>query len=287
MIRYICMFANTTKHLTAYLAFGLCFSLFFTTNARAAENLPPDMARIFDQGKIVVAMYFEDFPPFFMKNKQGQMYGFDVELAFDIGRKLGVDVIFKREAGTYEDVVAMVANRKADIGISAISRTRSRAIKVIFTKPYITLYHAMLINRLKTSQMKPGTEWLNSMNVALGVVTGTSYVEFAQHDYPNAQIVQYSKWEQAAQDALKGKIHAAFYDDISVLEWVNEHPEEALYVKAEILKNKEAPLSIAVHWEDRHLLSWLNLYIQSITLEGTLDKLIEFYLKGNEWKRKD
>jgi len=245
------------------------------------------MARIFIQGKIVVAMYCEDFPPFFMKNKQGHMYGFDVELAFDIGRKLGVDVIFKREAGTYEDVVAMVANRKADIGISAISRTRSSAIKVNFTKPYITLYHAMLINRLKTSQMKSGTEWLNSMNVALGVVTGTSYVEFAQHDYPNAQIVQYSKWEQAAQDALKGKIHAAFFDDISVLKWVNEHPEEALYINGEILKDKQDPLSIAVHWEDRHLLSWLNLYIQSISIEGTLDKLTAFYLKGDEWKRKD
>jgi len=274
---------NKISRTLAYVVIVLSSLFIFTDICLAAADIPPDLTRIFNRRKIVVAMYYEDMPPFFMHDNQGRLFGFDVELAFGIGRKIGVDVVFNREARTYEDVIAMVANRRADIGISSLSRTLKQAIKVNFTTPYVTLYHALLINRLKTAQMKTGANWLNSANVALGVVTGTAFVEFAQQDYPNVQIVQYPKWDQAANDVAKGKIHAALFDDNAVLKWVNNHPEEVIYVKVKVLE-KENPLAIAVHWKDRYLLSWLNLYLHTIVSEGTLDKLKSVYLRTDEWK---
>ncbi len=272
------------KQTTTHIAIALTALLLSAGRGITADDLPKDLARIFNQRKIVVAMYYEDTPPFYMHDHLGRLFGFDVELAFDIGRKLGVDVVFNREAKTYEDVIFRVANRKADIGISNLSRTRRRALKVNFTNPYVTLYHALLINRLKTAHTQADLKWLNSSNVALGVVTGTAFVGFAQRDYPNVQIVQYSKWGQAADDVAKGKIHAALFDDSAVLKWVKDHPEEILYVKTKILREKEDPLAIAVHWKDTHLLSWLNLYLHTIVLDCTLDKLKSVYLRTDKWK---
>lgn len=272
------------KRTTTYIAIAIAALVLSAGSGITADDLPTDLARIFNQRKIVVAMYYEDTPPFYMHDNLGRLFGFDVELAFDIGRKLGVDVVFNREAKTSEDVIFKVANRKADIGISNLIRTQRRAIKVNFTNPYVTLYHALLINRLKTAYTEADLKWLNSSNVALGVVTGTAFVEFAQRDYPNVQIVQYPKWDQAADDVAKGKIHAALFDDSAVLKWVKDHPEEILYVKTKILKEKEDPLAIVVHWKDTHLLSWLNLYLHTIVLDGTLDKLKSVYLRTDKWK---
>jgi len=255
--------------------------------APISEDLPTDMARILGQRKIVVAMHVDDGAPFYTLDKNGRLFGLDVELAYDIARSLGIDVEFKREAKTFDEVVDMVFDRKADIGISCISRTRKRAVKVGFSTPYVRLHHGLLINRVMVSRLQAdlsNEKWLNSSKVALGTVRGSSFVEYAQRDYPNVQLIQYASFDEAAADVMGGKIHAALYDDSIVSTWANDHPEEMLYVRAKVLTDKEDPLAIAVHWKDTHLLAWLNIYLDSATKDGTIDKLVAVYLESNDWK---
>jgi len=252
-----------------------------------AENLSPDMARIYAQRKIIIAMHYAEAPPFYMLDKKGRLYGFEVELGLQIGRSLGVDVEFKREAKTLDEVVTMVSERRADIALSSISRTQKRGVRVNFTNPHIRLHHAILINRLKTARTSANKElyeWINTTNISLGTVEGTPYVEFAQRDYPNMQLIQYSSWNKAAADVLAGKIHAALFDDTRVLTWINENPQKAFNVQTIVMRDREDPIAIAVHWQDGHLLSWLNLLIDTLSRDGTLEKLTKIYLRGESWK---
>ena len=112
-----------------------------------SESMPSDMQRILNNGKLVVAMYFEDVPPFFMTSKNGSLFGFEVDLANDIAKKLGVKVEFNRSAQTFDGLVDMVTEGKADIAISMLSNTLSRARRVRFSEPYITLHQSFLFNR--------------------------------------------------------------------------------------------------------------------------------------------
>ena len=54
------------------------------------ELLPQEIQRIKARGKLVVARFEEDRPPFFYRNNNGELAGIDVSLARDIAQSLGV-----------------------------------------------------------------------------------------------------------------------------------------------------------------------------------------------------
>ncbi len=251
---------NVGAVLFLLVAFGL------SGYGQGTEGLSPDMRRVIENKKIVVAVHCDDGAPFYSLDPNGKLIGLDVDLARDIAKTLGVEVEFNRQAKTFDELVDFVAAGKADMAISCLSRTRKRAVKVNFSQPYLRLHHTLIINRMKTEKIKIGkkpAEWLNSPKVSLCTVKGSSYVEYVQGDYPAAQLVQYETFDEAAANVVKGNMHAVIFDDAEVNEWVRKHPEEVLYVQTQVLTNKEDNIAIALNWKDTHLLNWINLYLES------------------------
>jgi polar amino acid transport system substrate-binding protein len=169
-----------------------------------------------------------------------------------------------------------------------LSRTLSRAKLVRFTDSYIVLHRALLINRIILAKQKREYEdllrILNNSGMKIGVIEGTSYVDFAKQDFPKALILLYKDWNSVIKDVLEGKITAVFYDDLEIKEFNHKNPDSALYLQTVIMKDKKDPLLLAVHWEDAHLLSWLNLYLQTIREDGTYDRLFKKYIESEQWQ---
>ena len=144
------------------------------------QGYPPDIKRIKERGKLIVAMYYKDVRPF-MFHKDGLLVyedekgylvkddgsrvacdnqpeicgysneyfiGHDVELARSIADALDVEVEFDRSPRTFNAITDLVASEKADMAISLVSRTLTRAEKVRFSNPYLTLKPIILMNRL-------------------------------------------------------------------------------------------------------------------------------------------
>jgi polar amino acid transport system substrate-binding protein len=85
----------------------LCICLICTifTSAAFAQEFPPDLQRIMDKKELIVAMVASDHPPFFTTGKDGKLHGFDVEIAKDIAKELGVEVRLNRTAKTFDGTV--------------------------------------------------------------------------------------------------------------------------------------------------------------------------------------
>lgn len=248
-----------------------------------ADPLSDEMEQIQRRGKLIVAMLGEDVEPLFFHDSMGQLQGFDVELARDIAGRLGVKVEFNRKAKTYDEVVNLVAKGEADVAISMISSTLTRAIKVRFSDTYLTLHRALIINRLALARLgKEGrniTAVLNEKNIRIGAVAGCAYIDFVREDFPRAEIVPVDTWDTLAQDVIEGKILAAYYDDVQIKMWLRANPEKALYAQSEVRSEAVDPLAFAVHWKSNQLIAWLNLYLQKIRLEGKYAELMRRYLK--------
>ena len=259
------------------LLFLCCFQL-----AQADTTLPPDIDRILTRGKLIVAVSSEDIPPFFMQDKiTGQLTGYDITLARDIARRLGVDVAFNRQASSFNGVIDLVAKGQADIAISLLSLTLHRAMRVGFTQPYLLLPKTLLVNRLKISKL--GWEghvselMKTSPNITIGVRANSSYIPYAKQEYPNAKIIPYEEIDQAMHDVEKGKIFAVFYDKVQIQTWLANHPDSALFTQALVLKQMD-PVAIAVPWHNTHLQDWLNLYLIATKEDGTQTTLKQTYL---------
>ena len=255
------------RHLNFNL-FGLLLFVTICVHAADFSVAPPDIARIKNRGELVVAMYYEDVPPFSMRNSKNELIGIDIEIAQDIAKKLDVKLTLNRDSKTYDEIIQTVANKKADIGLSTLSDTLERATMVRFTTPYWSLKQFLIINRLKLSTYKDHADYkktellLNQTGIKIGVIKGSSYVDFAKKFFPLATIESYETLAQGIQDTKNTNLLAFLYDEVEIMNWNSAHPEDSLFLKSEFITQSEDTLAIAVNWQDGHLLSWLNLSIQ-------------------------
>src|ERR1700677_1456043 len=93
--------------------------------------LAPEFARIVSRGELVVAVLGVDQPPFFEQH-EGVLSGIDIDIAKELAAKLGVKVSFNRGANTFDAVVDLLASGQADLAVSKLSRTLSRAEIISF-----------------------------------------------------------------------------------------------------------------------------------------------------------
>ncbi len=267
-----------------FAVFVLFFALFAQQKTAFAEevNIPPDIQKIKKRGTLIVAILNKDVPPFFMTNAAGKLTGYDINLAENLAHALGVEVEFDRHPQTFNDVVNEVAKGNADIGISLLSITLPRALKVNFTTPYTNLPITLLYNRLSAAQKKysdVATDIGNATNIKLGTLAESSYVEYLNKNYPKATIVLYDNIDQGMQDVRNNKIFGFYLYEIEVKNWLRKNPEANLYVNYQVIEKTKDPISIAVSWQEGHLLNWINWFLYVNRENGELHKLEEQYFR--------
>jgi len=267
-----------------------------------AADYPPDIQRIMDRGKLIVAMYYKDIPPFFMhlpvKTKpegmrclpsgDGYFCGVDVELALGIAEKLGVACEFQRKAETFDNLIDILERHEADVAISLLSKTLDRSRKVLFTRPYVSLYNGMLLNRLFLATHSEDSSLISILNhptVKIGVKGGTSWVQYVNRLFPKAAIREYASWDPDAISAVrKGDVMTAYADEIEIKKVIIAKPDVAIELKSVILKDITDPIAMAVPWDSFQLLQWLNAYMEEMKVAMTADSILGRYsesIKGS------
>lgn len=238
---------------------------------------PADIKRILDRNALIVAMPARDAPPFFFE-KNGVLQGVDVELAQGIARSLKVDVRFHRGASSFNEVVDVVARGEADMAISKLSRTLARAKIARFSEPYLSLRHVLALNRLRFAEMAKGRDVatvIREFDGTIGVIASTSYVDFAQTNFPKAKIVQLPDWP-AVIDALKrGEVIAAYRDEFEIKSQLKHDPRLTLTLRTVTLTDTEDSLGVAVAADAHNLLGLVNLYLAQQPEKLNVDRLMK------------
>lgn len=243
--------------------------------------LPSDIRRIKESGKIVVAIFHKDRIPFFYSNEQGKLVGIDVTLAENIASSLGVGLEFDRSAKSFDEVVDLVVTGQADIAISKLSVTLSRAQRARFTTPYAVFHQSILINRLQFAALESKhaedslVEEVLKTPQKIGVCEATSYVEYAKRLFPRAQIVSYESIDKLLMAVESGKVLGAFYDEFEFKRALQKDSKLSIYSKLFILQDRVDPIAIAVAPQSVNLLAWLNTYLDVMKTDFAIDELID------------
>lgn len=254
-------------------------------------TLSPAMAaataleRIRNQGVLRIAMFGEDVPPFFYRDAQDNLVGIDPGLARDIAAKLGVEPVFVRSAGTFDEVVEQVRDGTADIAISLLSDTLDRAMRVTFSTSYVSVRQFLLINRLQFGRLAAAhpeggsvPTLLNQPDALIGVIAGTSYVGFLQQDFPNARMDVFDSWADMLAAVKSGRIVALLYDEIEIGNWRLADPAGSLELRPYHFEGHPDTIAIATAMEDADLTRWLDLYLAKANGSGFLPALLQTYL---------
>lgn len=225
--------------------------------------LAPEFARIIGRGELVVAVLSVDQPPFFEEH-DGKLTGLDIDLAREMAAKLRVKVRFNRDAHTFDDTVSLLAKGQADIAVSKLSRTLSRATVIAFSTPYLRLKRALLLNRVKFAQLAHGRsvpEVVRSYDSTIGVVANSSYAGYVVNNFPHAQVRSYATWEDVLKALNAGDVTAAYRDEFEVKRVLKVDPTASLRLRVVTLQDLEDTLAIGVNVNEPALLSFVNQFL--------------------------
>ena len=240
---------------------------------------PPDLLGIAARGKLIVAMTSFDNAPFYSV-KDGHLEGIDVELSNDIAEALGVEVEFDRSAETFNDVVAKVKNGEADIAVSKISRTNSRALVVAFSTPYVRLKNGLMFNRLNLAQKSQGKDlgdYVRNFDGNIGVIAKSAWVINGQQRFPKAKIIEFKTWAEVLDATISGEVDAAYRDEFEVRRITEDFPETSINLRAVTIADARDSIAVAVQWNAPRLLAIVNQVIEDRMIALDADDVIEMY----------
>lgn len=240
-----------------------------------------EMAEIKASGKLIIAIPDQRNPPFFFEDR-GELKGLDIDLSKAVAEAMGVEAVFNRSGKSFNDAVKLVADDQADMAAAKISRTLARSQTVLFTTPYVTLPHAMLVNRLRFAQIsggKPVAEVMQNYSDTIGVIANSSFVGFAKTYFPKAKIVEFQTWDEVVDAVAKGKVTTAYRDAFEVKRIFKVKPDLVLTVRSVMIEDIKDTIGIAVNRNNYLLLNFLNLFLEQKNIKYTSEQILSKYEK--------
>jgi len=230
-----------------------------------------EIERIRKKGEITVSLN-RGYPPFSME-KDGKIFGLDIDLAILLADYLKVKVKFIRPQ-TYDLQIPKLLAGESDIIIAAMTRTVERGLQVQFSDPYFEVSQAALVRRqLLPAGADAYFDLLGIKDLRLGVKSATTHENFARQLFPAQAIQLFPTAEAAAVALVKGDVDAMVADSPFVQIWRNTHVEHYQEISALLEPVTREFYAFAIRPGDPDFLIWLNLFVDQIRTDGTLELL--------------
>jgi ABC-type amino acid transport substrate-binding protein len=247
------------------LSIGIGIIMLSTSWALAENDAGRDLDKILDSNKVVIAMVDRDYPPFIVQAKDGQLAGWEVDLAKDVASELGVTLEIAK-AVHFNDIIEMVESGKADIGLSNLSVTCSRAKNIKFTNTYRELGIILLLNRMKVAALKlpegmKDMRELYNTTEAIGVIERSAYEAAALKHFPQAKVQTYNTYKEMIAAVDQGEVLLAVGNSGTVNAFLKDNQHLNITLQAYQVDGFSDHIAMAVGVDNDHLLAWLNAYL--------------------------
>ena len=247
-------------------------------NQEVAPPLPPATSSVLDRVRrrgVLRVGYFEDSLPYVFFNSRGELVGFDVEMALQLARDLGVSAelvpVDRKILGAALDPQA------CDIVMSGAAVTADRAISVQFSTPYLDETIAFIVpDHLAVAF----SEWSNVRTMGrlrLGVPRDPYFTRKIRDELGDVDIVPIERMDQlfvAQNPPLDAGVATAERGSAYTL----LHPEYSVAVPRP--RPFKVPLAYVIAGRDADMTAMVNTWIELKRKDGTIDELFAHWILG-------
>jgi len=207
------------------------------------------------------------YPPFNYQDEQGNLVGFEVDVANALAAKLGLKAEF--QPTKWDGILAALDSGRFDLIANQVTVTPERKAKFDFTAPY-TVSGIQIITR-KENQGKIATP-ADFAGRKIGVVLGTNYEQWLRANAPQADVRTYDDDPTRNQDLRVGRIDAVINDRLIVPNLLKQYGGDLVSSGEPFAKQLQA---IAIRKGNPQFLAALNQAFDSLRKEGTLARISE------------
>lgn len=256
--------------LTALLGVFLYMPLMAVATNSGLENINK-------RGVLRVGM--SSFVPWAMRDKQGELIGFEIDVATRLAKDSGWKVQFVPTA--WDGIIPALLADKSDVIISGMSINPERAKSVLFTAPYAFSGVQVAASKITKGEIKTISD-LNSRRVKIAVRRGTYTVQVVREFFPKAKLLQFDDDVQALQEVLNGNADAIIAATPLPEHESLKHPK-LLYLpfKDALSKGREA---FAVRLGEDDKKAFFDAWIDKRIKDGWLQARYDFWFSTIGWQ---
>ena len=254
---------------------------FISSTAVFADDI--DLARkstvndIVERGELRVG-FEAGYLPFEMADKQGNFIGFDIDMAKEMAKAMGVKFVPVNTA--WDGIIPALVTKKFDIIMSGMTITQERNLKINFADPYIIVGQTILLNKKHEGVVKSYKD-LNDPKYTVCSKLGTTGEQAIKRLIPKATYKSFEVESEAALEVLTGKADATIYDLPFCATFMAQQGQGKLIFLDEPFTFE--PLAWAVRKGDPDFLNWLDNFLRQMKNDGRYDQIYNKWIKSTEW----
>lgn len=228
----------------------------------ANPSTDDSLEKVLRAGKLTIGID-DAYPPMEFRDPNNNLVGFDIDLAREIGKRLGVKVEWIPTE--WNGVLLALNAHKFDIILSTLSVTEERAKVIDFGPPY--LYESqVIVVRAKDNKIKSKEDLAGKV---VGTQLGSTSEEAARTVKGIKELKKYNKFTEVFLDLGIGRLDAGVVDELVGRYYMTARPDD-FKVVASI---RDEPVAIGYRKQDKKLQEAINKIVEEIKADGTMAKI--------------
>ena len=234
------------------------------------------LEKIIRKGVLRVGM--DIFVPWAMKDKKGELIGFEIDVARQLAKDMGVKIEFVPTK--WSGIIPALITGKFDVIIGGMSVTPQRNLKINFTQPYYYSDQALLANKKLTQGFK--LDDFNSPQVTIAARLGSTAAIAAKQHFPKAVIRLFDDEPAAVQEVRNGKVHAMVSAQPLPAHTALDYPDTLVSYDVTLARE---PISFGVRKGDVDTLNFFNNWIEIMRGKGWIQERHAYWFLTKDWQK--
>lgn len=256
---------NKKNILVSILMASLIFILTACGNKSKEDTSLKDIK---NKGEFVVGLD-DSFPPMGFKDDKGEIVGFDIDLAKEVAKRMGVKVVFKPVQ--WDGIVLSLNNKDIDVIWNGLTITEKRKEQIDFSKPYIDNKQIIVVNDKSNIKTKKD---LGSKTVAIQLGSSSEVALDSDKDFVKSlkELKKYSNNTEALMDLQAKRVDAVVVDEVVGRYYISKKP--GIFKVLDEDFGKES-YGVGFRKTDKSFKEEVDKVLNQIIQDGTADKISE------------
>jgi len=227
----------------------------------------------------VIRVGMSTFVPWAMRDKSGNLIGFEIDVAKKVAKDMEVKIEFVPTA--WSGIIPALLAGKFDVIISSMSIRPSRNLTVNFSIPYAHSGQQMVASKKLAAGFKLSD--FNSSNVTIACRRGATSCKAGEELFPKASLRQFDDDAQSFQEVVNGNAHAMISSAPKPRFWMNKYPNKLFMPSNKNLTRGDE--AMAVRKGDPDAINFFDNWIRANTSSGWIKKRHDYWFTTQDWAK--
>lgn len=231
---------------------------------------------IVKRGRLLVGL--STFVPWAMRDKNGELIGFEVDVSKQIAKDIGVEIDLVPTA--FDGIIPALIAAKFDLIATGLSITPKRNLTINFSRPYAHSGATLLANKKLAGEFKTLDDF-NKPDVTLAARRGSTGELMVRRLFPKATLRLFDDEQLANQEVINGNAHAASAQPPRPYLLQAKYPD-VVFVPFDRLLSSNAD-AFGVRKGDLDTLNFLDSWTEYHTADRWLEDRHDYWFKSAAW----